>query len=154
MIARFHGVTSIGLVVGAIVIAAVVLFQASWVVAVVYLVGCGVCLAGIVYAFCAKCPCRGQCAHVILGKLAMAFTNREEGPYAGIELAVVVVALLWLLGFPQIWLWRYAGLLVAFWVLNAIAVVQIRLAVCPACGNAPCPLKAGGGVVSTGERPA
>jgi hypothetical protein len=154
MSARFHGVTSIGLVVVAMVIAAVVLFQVSWVVAVVYLVGCAVSAAGIVYAFCAKCPCRRRCAHVVFGKLAVAFTNREEGPYTGIELAVVGLALLWLLGFPQIWLWRYAGLLVAFWVLNAISVVQIRLAVCPACGNAHCPLKARGRVFNTPERSA
>jgi hypothetical protein len=99
---------------------------------------------GIVYAFCAKCPCRGHCAHVIFGKLATALTNRRPGPYSPSEVAVVAVALLWLLGLPQAWLWRYPTWLIVFWVLNAMAVLQIRLAVCRSCENVHCPIKVGG----------
>jgi hypothetical protein len=129
MSTRFHGVTSISLVGIAIVIAAVAMFQASWVLGVVYLAGCLVAPLGIAYAFCAKCACRTHCAHVIFGKLAMALANRQPGPYSRSEVAVVAVALLWLLGLPQIWLWRSLGLFAAFWVLNAVAFLQIRAAV-------------------------
>jgi hypothetical protein len=140
MNARFYGVTSIGLVGVSIVIAAVVIFQGSWLLGIAYLAGCGLGLLAIVYAFCAKCPCRGQCAHVVFGKLALALTDRRPGPYTRAELAAVVLGLLWLLGLPQPWLWTRPGLAVAFWLLNAVAVLQIRLAVCPGCANAHCPL--------------
>jgi hypothetical protein len=144
MSTRFHGVASISLVGIAIVIAAVVMFQVSWLLGALYLVGCLVAPLGIVYAFCAKCPCRGHCAHVIFGKLATALTNRQPGPYLRSEVAVVAGALLWLLGLPQIWLWRSLGLFAAFWVLNAVAVLQIRLAVCRICENVYCPMRVGG----------
>jgi hypothetical protein len=141
MSTRAHGVTSISLVGIAIVIAAAVMSQVSWLLGALYLVGCLVALLGIVYAFCAKCPCRTHCAHVIFGKLATALTNRQQGPYARGEVAVVVGALFWLLGLPQIWLWRSLVLFVAFWGLNAVAVLQIRFAVCSSCENVYCPLK-------------
>ena len=144
MSTRFHGITSIGLVVVAVVIAAVTVFQASPVLGLVYLVGCAVAPLGIVYAYCAKCPCRARCAHVIFGKLAMALTNRQPGPYKPAEIAVVGQALLWLLGLPQVWLWQTPIWFGAFWVLNVVAVMQIRLAVCPACDNVHCPLRVGG----------
>jgi hypothetical protein len=141
--ARFHGIASIALVLLAVGIAAVMAFQASLVLAIVYLAGCLVAPLGIVYATCAKCPCRSNCAHVIFGKLAEALADREPGPYTRAEVAVVAVALLWLLGLPQAWLWRTPGAFVVFWVLNAIAFVQIRAAVCPGCDNVYCPLRAG-----------
>jgi hypothetical protein len=143
MSARFHGIVSIGLVGTSVLVAVVTVFQASALLGVVYLIGCAVAPLGIVYAFCAKCPCRRHCAHVVFGKLAVALTNRQAGPYTVAELAIVVLALLWLLGLPQVWLWRTPVWLIVFWVLNAVAVLQIRLAVCPACENARCPLRTG-----------
>jgi hypothetical protein len=144
MSARFHGVISIGLVAMTIVVAAVTVFQVSPLLGIVYLAGCALAPLGIVYAFCAKCPCRTHCAHVIFGKLAVAFTDRQPGPYTPAESAVVGLALLWLLGLPQVWLWRTPLWFVVFWLLNAVAVLQIRLAVCPACDNVHCPLRVGG----------
>lgn len=143
MNARFHGVVSIGLMGIAILLAVVTVFQKSPMLGIVYLVGCVVGPLGIVYVFCAKCPCRNHCSHVIFGKLAVALTNRQPGPYTTAEIAVVGLALLWLLGFPQVWLWRAPFWFVVFWILNAVAVVQIRLAVCPACDNIYCPIRAG-----------
>jgi hypothetical protein len=137
---RFHGVTSLGWVAVATVIAAVAMFRVSWVLGVVYLVVCVAAPGAILYAYCTKCPCKAHCGHVFPGKAALAI-NRQPGPYTGTELAVLTVALLALIGLPQFWLWRHAGLFVAYWVLNAIAFVQIRLVVCRACENVYCPLK-------------
>jgi hypothetical protein len=142
MTKRFHGITSIVLTAIAILIAAVAAFRASWVLGVVYLAICVAALLIIIYAYCAKCPCKEHCAHVFLGKAALAF-ERQPGPYAATELVALVLALALLLGLPQFWLWRYTGWFVAFWVLNAIAVIQIRAVVCPACDNTHCPLKPG-----------
>ncbi len=67
---------------------------------------------------------------MVFGKLAVALTDRQPGPYTPIELAAVGLGLL---GLPQVWLWRTPVWLAAFWLLNAVAVAQIRRAVCPAC---------------------
>lgn len=138
---RFYGITSIGLVLATVIIALVTVFQTSPLLGLVYLVGCAVAPLGIVYAFCARCPCRTHCAHVIFGKLATAFTHRQPGPYTPAELAVVGLGLLWLLGLPQVWLWRTSLWLAVFWLLNGVSVLEIRLAVCPACDNVHCPLQ-------------
>ena len=141
MSTRFHGIMSISLVAISILIAIVTVFQATPALGLVYLIGCAVAPLGIVYAFCAKCPCRTHCAHVLFGKLAMALTHRQPGPYTPVEMSAVALALLWLLGVPQFWLWQTPLWLALFWLLNAVAVIQIRIAVCPACDNACCPLR-------------
>jgi hypothetical protein len=93
----------------------------------------------IIYAYCAKCPCKTCCAHVLPGKIATRF-SRKPGPYSITEQAAVVVVLLLLLGLPQLWLWRSAAAGITFWVLNAIAVTQILIFVCHACPNTYCPV--------------
>jgi len=140
--ARFHGIVSISLVAISILIAIVTVFQAAPALGLVYLTGCVVAPFGIVYAFCARCSCRAHCAHVVFGKLAVALTHHQPGPYTPAQIAAVGLALLWLLGLPQLWLWQTPLWLALFWLLNAMAVAQIRLAVCPACDNAFCPLRA------------
>ena len=71
---------------------------------------------------------------------------REPGPYRPAELLATGLALLLLVGFPLLWLWRYPGSLVAFCLLNAVALLQIRLVSCRTCDHAHCPL-----LVSHGE---
>jgi hypothetical protein len=137
---RFHGLTSLGWVAIATVIASVAMFRTSSALGIVYLALCAAAPGVIIYAFCAKCPCKAHCAHFFPGRAAMAI-DRQPGPYTRAELIVLALALLALIGLPQIWLWRYSGLFVAYWVLNAVAVVQIRRFVCRACDNLFCPLK-------------
>ena len=55
-------------------------------------------------------------------------------------MTVMSIALLLLIGLPQLWLWRSIGLLIVFWALIVIAVTQIRLVICKTCGNVHCPL--------------
>jgi hypothetical protein len=142
MIKQLHGVASIGFAAVAIAIAAAVMFRTSWVLGVVYLAICAVSSGGIVYAYCAKCPCKTHCAHVLPGKAAMAF-DREPGPYTGAELMTIVALGLLLIGLPQFWLWRYTGLFIAHWLLIVVALVQVRAVVCRSCDNVYCPLKIG-----------
>ncbi len=138
---QIHGVTSLGLILVANVMAIVTLFLSSWGWGVVYLGGGLAALGGILYAYCAKCPCRTHCGHVIPGKIVVALTNRQTGPYTPVEFAILGLALLWLIGLPQLWLWQETGLLVTFWVLVAVALVQIRTVVCRACDNVYCPAR-------------
>jgi hypothetical protein len=135
---EFHGIASLGLILFAIVTAAAAAFLTWWLLGVSYLAICAVCLAAILYAFCAKCPCQAHCSHVIPGKLAVLW-SREPGPYSKLETAVVAVTLLLILGIPQLWLWRYLALMAAFWVAAAVALMEIRAYVCRACDNAFCP---------------
>ncbi len=134
MTKQFHGVTSLGFAAVSVAIAAVAMFRTSWGLGVVYLVVCVVSSGAIVYAYCAKCPCKAHCAHVFPSKVTMAF-NRQPGPYTATEMTVLVLALLMLLGFLQFWLWRYMGLFIAHWLLNAVALVQVRTVICRNCDN-------------------
>jgi hypothetical protein len=137
---RFHGLTSLGLVALALVIATVVMFQTSWVLGVVYLVVCVAAAATVVYAYCAKCPCKARCAHILPGKAALALERQPE-PYTKTELLALLVAFLLLMGMPQPWLWRHSSLFIAYWVLSAIALVEVRATVCRSCDNVYCPLR-------------
>lgn len=142
MTKQFHGVTSLGFAAAAVVVAAVALFRTAWMLGVVYLAICAAASGAIVYAYCAKCPCKARCGHVFPGKAAMIF-DRQPGPYTATELTVLLLALLALIGLPQFWLWRYTGLFVAHWLLNVVALVQVRAVVCRSCDNVYCPLRMG-----------
>jgi len=137
---RFYGVTSLALVGIATVIAASVLFGVSWLLGGIYLILSATGAGGIIYAYCAKCPCKAHCAHVIPGKLARNI-NRQPGPYTTLEQVVVVTALVAILGLPQPWLWRSLWLFIAYWVLALVAFVEILSFVCRTCGNVHCPVK-------------
>lgn len=140
MSTRFHGMMSLVLVGVAVVIAAVVMAQAS----VGWVAGYGVLslagMMGIFYAFCAKCPCKACCAHVLPGKIAGLFP-RTPGPYSNVEKAVVVVIMLAVFGMPQPWLWGHWAAFAAFWVLTAIGVAQILTFICHSCPNMHCPVR-------------
>ena len=136
---RFYGVVSLVLVGIAVTLAGLMLAQIAWGWAVGFLLLCMAGMGTIIYAYCAKCPCKACCAHVLLGKIAEQFP-RESGPYSIAEQAAVVVSLLLILGLPQLWLWRSVAAGVAFWVLNAIAVTQILIFVCGTCPNTYCPV--------------
>ena len=127
----------------AAVLAGVAAFLTSWGFGLAYLAICVMAPAGIVVAYCAKCACQSHCAHLFPGRLAMRLPERRPGPYTPAELGTVGLALLLLLGLPQVWLWRYPLLFVVFWVLNAVALIQIRIVVCRTCENLFCPLRAG-----------
>jgi hypothetical protein len=142
MTTRFHGLTSLELIFLAITLAAVAIFMSAWLLGISYLVAGVVGLTGLLYAYCAKCPCRTHCGHVIPGKIVRSiFPHRQPGPYSLIELAVLGLALLLLLGLPQIWLWQFTGLFLAFWLLTAIALIQIRMIICRTCDNIYCPAR-------------
>lgn len=136
---RFHGVISVVLVAAAVIIAVLALAQMGWGWVLGYLLLCAAGGGAILYAYCAKCPCKACCAHVLPGKLAGRFP-RTPGPYSGVEAAVVIVVCVLILGLPQLWLWRSVAAGVVFWVLTAIAVTQILVFICGACPNTHCPV--------------
>lgn len=133
------GVVGLALVLAAMVMGGGVIFSASVLAGLIYLL---IFIAGwgvVIYAFCAKCPCKRNCGHILPGLAARLF-KRRPGSYSKIELAAVVVSLLVMVAFPQYWLWQYPALLVVFWVLAAIAGVLSPTIVCKGCNNTFCPL--------------
>jgi hypothetical protein len=121
-------------------IAALTAFRISTLLGVIYLGICVGSTGAVLVGFCAKCPCKENCAHLIPGVVARVF-ERRSSPYTPPELIVVVLALSLLIGAPQSWLWRFPAYWVASLVLNAAAFVQIRLVSCRTCDNVNCPLR-------------
>lgn len=139
---QFHGLFSLGLAGAAIVIALVTAFRAAWFWGVLYLALCLAAPPIILRLYCAKCPAKLCCAHVIPGKAA-AKIIRQPGAYTPTEKGWTFLILLLMFGLPQAWLWRELWALAAFWTLLAFAVVEIRMCICPACRNVYCPLNVG-----------
>jgi hypothetical protein len=138
---QIHGITSLSFVGIATLIAAVMMFQVSLFLGGAYLLVCIIAPPVILYAFCVKCPCQAHCGHVFPGRAARVFKQRPAGPYTAGEVTMTGMMLLLLVGLPQFWLWQSPWLLVAFWGLYAVALVQIRAVVCRACTNSYCPAK-------------
>ncbi len=139
---QVHGILSITLIGVAVAVAAGVLIGISPGLGTGYLALSVAGMLGIVYAFCAKCPCKARCGHVLPGLIARLFP-RQPGPYARWEIALVMVGLVLIVGFPLFWLWQNVAALVVFAVLNALAVWDITRFVCRACNNIYCPVKLG-----------
>lgn len=139
MSSRVHGILSLVLVGVAVAVAAVVLFRQSPGWGVGYLALSAVGGGGMIYAFCAKCPCRVRCGHVLPGLITRLFP-RQPGPYARWEIAVVVVSGVVLMGLPLFWLWRVPAALAAFVLLSGVGIWDILTFVCKACNNTYCPI--------------
>ncbi len=144
MQSRVAGIVSLLMVLGAASLAAAVAFtySAGWGTA--YLAIAGTSSIAIIAVFCARCPCRDRCGHVVPGMVARwLFPGTSPGEYGAIALAVTVAALLALLGVPLAWMWRSTAALGVYVVLLIGAGVLIRGMVCPRCDNAHCPARPG-----------
>jgi hypothetical protein len=138
-----HGAVSLGLVALAIAAAAQSLFQQSLILGMTYMFLAGLSVSVILYAFCAKCPDRENCGHVIPGKSAKVFSARQKEPYTASDLSLTAASLAILFIFPQIWLWRHPLVFFVFWIFMAVAAADIRSKVCKGCGNNHCPGNSG-----------
>ena len=137
-----HGIASLLLVAGALTVALTVIWRQSFVWGLAYLVlltgGSGV----ILFAFCAKCPCRLQgCGHIIPGSLTRIFPARRQGPYRGLDYLGVIVPLILFVGVPQFWLSHNLTAMMLFWLLLAAGGIDILVHVCKGCDNHRCPIR-------------
>ena len=125
------------------IIGATVIFQTSWLFGIVYLVDCAFASGAILYAFCAKCPCKAHCCGHVLPGMAAKHISRKSGPYTVSEYLIVAASLLLILGLPQFWLWRHTALPGIFWGLAGLSMIPMRTIVCPDCKNVYCALRPG-----------
>jgi len=140
MTRQHHGVLSLGLIFLAVAVGVFSIMQSSALWAVIYL---GLSISSsvlIVYSFCSKCPCREHsCGHVLPGKLTKLLPERAGAGYSIIDLAGVVIPLLFIIIVPQFWIWGNIPWLFSFWALLIIAVADIIAKVCTGCDNKYCP---------------
>ena len=136
---KFHGLTSLGLIFFAIFLAVFFAWQIDLWLALGYVVFVLLAFAIVIVAYCAKCPCKANCAHVIPGWLAQA-VDRQPGPYSRTELVLLVVSLALVLLLPNFWLGSIPLWLAIYWLAVILGVIQIRSFVCKPCGNIFCPL--------------
>ncbi len=92
----------------------------------------------VIGAFCAKCPVKTECAHVLPG-LAARLLNRPPGPYSKAEMLLTSLAIGIILIFPQPWLFRNMCLLVPFWTISLAGLLFIVRNICGTCQNKYCP---------------
>ena len=137
-----HGLVSLLLVAAAMATALTTIWRQSpgWGWLYLALVTAG--SASILFAYCAKCPCRlHACGHVIPGPLTRFLPAREQGSYGTIDYLGVILPLALLLVIPQPWLWSDPPAMVLFWLLLAAGAMDILAFVCRGCDNHRCPLR-------------
>jgi len=139
---RNAGVTSILLILAAVLVGAEAMAKVSISFAVEYLAGSAFLGTITVAAFCTKCPEKGErCVHILPGKIAAVLPERKPGPYSPIDLAGVGIPALVVVLAPQYWLTKSPVLFLVFWVFAAGGLFLIRTDVCTGCGNRQCPMK-------------
>ena len=140
MAGRFHGVFSLILILASAVMALTYMLSKSIGLGIVYL---GIIMLAnpiVLYSYCAKCICReAACSHVIPGKLTRFLPPRKQGPYTFWDYFGTAISLIVLFGFPQFWLWQSKSMLICFWILLFVGILEIFFFVCRACSNTNCP---------------
>ena len=135
---RFHGMLSLILLDTANLVALIAMFISSLAGGMFFLV---LYLAGaalIVYAWCGKCQCPEDCAHLLPGRLMTVWPRRRQGPYTGTDLLGVALPLTILVIYPQTALMALGWAFYLYWSLVAVGVAEIILFVCPGCRNGRC----------------
>lgn len=138
---KFHGISSLLLIVAACALGCFQIFNTSNTAGAVYI---GVFLLAyslIFVLFCSKCPADIKtCPHVISGALKRVFPVKRNGDYTKFDYGITALSVLAMVLFPQYWLKNNIALFIAFWIMIVIAVFQIRTSVCTGCCNKECGL--------------
>lgn len=138
----FHGVVSLFLIFGAVVVAFVGVSASSPVNALIYGAACVMGAGIMVFSYCSKCACNVKgCGHVLPGKLARLLPARKPGKYCLWDYLGVVFPLGFILVFPQFWLKETPFLWGLFWILVVLAFMEIIIYVCRGCANTNCALQ-------------
>lgn len=141
MLANFHGVFSLILILTSAVIALFYLFRISPALGLAYL---GIIIIAnplVLYFYCGKCLCRNDaCSHVIPGKLTRFLPGRLQGPYTFKDFFWTALSLVAIFGFPMLWLWQSKVWFVGYWLLLLAGLIEILFFVCRTCRNENCPM--------------
>jgi hypothetical protein len=114
--------------------------QVSYYLAAGYLLVCLFAGMLIVRVFCASCPMKGTCVHILPGYVAQ-FWNQLPGPYSSGKIILTGILFAIIILIPQLVLIRSLYLFVLFWICIIIAAMSSYLVLCPGCGNQYCPFR-------------
>jgi hypothetical protein len=89
--------------------------------------------------YCSKCTCRDNCIHYLFGKISVLLSKKNPEQYNSFDLIVgVVLPMGMAIAFPQYWLFKNTTLLISYWILLAIAGLDVSIFVCNKCKNVKC----------------
>jgi len=97
--------------------------------------------AAVIFFYCAKCPARKACSHVVPGYLTGFFPKRRTEPYSVADITVMALAFIIMTAFPLYWLAKDLRTLLIYVIVLSVAVIELRLNVCKDCRNIYCVLK-------------
>lgn len=136
---KFHGVFSLILFFIALAIGIYSIAISNFAYGLSYLAIIVLGFVAIAGIFCSKCTCAPyNCSHVLIGYLTLLFPKRKSSVYSILDYLITIIFVALILAIPQYWLWFNKALFAAFWILLAIAGIEIYLFVCKACGNKLC----------------
>lgn len=141
MSTRIYGFIGLLMLIAAVLVGLSVILQYSVPAAGVYLVGSIAVFLIFVYAFCAKCPVRDNCTHVLQGMVTHLMPGRTTGAYSRSDLLGLVLFFGFVALFPQYWLIRNLMLMLVFWILFLGNLVITHYGCCKGCGNIYCLLR-------------
>jgi hypothetical protein len=133
-----HGLISMTIFFAAILLGIIAIFKESSSMAISYIIFLLLGFISIIYSYCTKCAGRFHCGHIIIGKIAQQFPKRKQRAYSKSDYAGVIIPLLIMILFPQIFLWKITWMFISFWVLSIVAVLEINKYVCNKCQNSQC----------------
>jgi len=141
MSAKTYGFIGLIMLIAAVFVGLYGILPYSVTAAGIYLVGSIAVFLIFVYAFCAKCPVRDTCRHVIQGILTHCMPGRTPGQYSRSDLIGLLLFFGFVALFPQSWLIRNLLLMLVFWLLFLGNLVITHFMCCKGCGNIYCMLR-------------
>jgi hypothetical protein len=133
-----HGIISMIIFFAAIVLGISAIFKESAYMGIGYISFLPLGFVIIIYSYCTKCAGRFHCGHIIIGRIAQQFPKRKQRAYSKSDYAGVIIPLLTMMLFPQIFLWKTTWMFISFWFLSIVAVLEINKFVCSKCQNSQC----------------
>ena len=138
---KTYGILGLVMITAAFLVGLYGILQYSGTAACIYLIGSIAVYLIFVYAFCAKCPVRNNCNHVVMGMVTHFIPNRTTGAYSRCDLLGTLLFFAFVALFPQYWLIRTPMLMLVFWILFVGNLVITHYRCCKGCGNIYCLLR-------------
>lgn len=138
---RIFGVLALFMLVSTFCIGFFGIIIYSTTAALIYFIFISLLLILFAYAFCAKCPVRSKCVHVLMGLITQILPGRIESPYTKQEMFIVIIFFTFLVLFPQYWLIQNSVLFLVFWGLFIGECIFTHFTCCKGCGNIYCKLR-------------
>ena len=102
MSTKTNGLIGLIMLIAAVLVGLYGIFPYSVTAAGIYLAGSIAVFLIFVYAFCAKCPVRDNCTHVLQGMLTHCMPGRTTGPYSPGDLLGLFLFFGFVALFPQV----------------------------------------------------